>query len=254
MKHPLDGARAKVHRAGEHLNELDAEIQRFIERHPYRFLFERDPNTGDLVCRLRAVSTEEAPPLRWGVLVGDIAHNLRSALDHIACQLAALQRASCEKTQFPLANSPSDFADQTRRRLGGVSTRHRAMIRRIQPYNGRKSGTLLAVLRDMSNADKHRVLTGVIFAMTPSPPRFDPPGAVVQMSVRYPERVRMKDGAEYFRLTRLEVRPNAKVGVYVDPSFNVVFGEPDEYEVSARSLRELRDYVRTLVWRFGREL
>jgi hypothetical protein len=52
-----------------------------------------------------------------GVIAGDAVHNLRSALDHLAWQLALLNTAKPHpRTQFPIARSESEFFDAAQAR------------------------------------------------------------------------------------------------------------------------------------------
>ena len=253
MTHPLDGARAKVRRAGKHLRELDAEVERFVKDHPYRFVPEPDEKTGLWVVRIYADAVDEQPPLRLGVIVGDIAHDLRSALDHVVCELALLNNSTCEETQFPLCFSPKAFGFEEKKRLAGLLPRHRAMIRRLQPYHRRQGGELLAVLRSLSNADKHRVVNPATQAMRYVPPTFEPRSAMLAAEVKYREAVRMEDGAEYLRFTKFVTRPGTEVQVKLDPTYQIIFGEPGKYSISPYSLRQLRDHIRNTVWRFAKE-
>lgn len=128
------------------------------------------------------------------------------------------------------------------------------MIRRVQPYHRRKGGVLLAILRELSNMDKHRVVNPAARAMTFVPPTITPANAVTRFTVEYRDKVRMEHGVEYLRFTEFTLRRGAaEVNVNLNTTFNVVFGEWGKNEISLFSLGELRDYVRTLVGRFAKE-
>src|SRR5688572_1441682 len=81
---PLAGAYIKIERAKEHVQDLETEITAFLGREPYRIVRQDDANTGEQTYR---VLVSEDGPLRWGAIIGDVIHNLRTALDHLACQL-----------------------------------------------------------------------------------------------------------------------------------------------------------------------
>jgi hypothetical protein len=81
------GCWEKYERAWEHLVLL----RREIEQRDFWTAFEpiqrpwSTPNTADaidFVC-----THVDTPPLRWSTIAGDAIHNLRSALDHLVCQL-----------------------------------------------------------------------------------------------------------------------------------------------------------------------
>lgn len=95
------------------------------------------------------------------MLLGDYLHNVRSALDHLVCQLALLDGApGCETTQFPITSSHGNYVSQEPRWLRGVSPGHRADLERLQPYHAgaRMNDHLLMILDEFSNVDKHRVV------------------------------------------------------------------------------------------------
>jgi hypothetical protein len=98
-------------------------------------------------------------PYEVHVLMGDVAHNLRSALNHTATLLleanggVPLERGA--GTQFPIcANEPAVL--EVRAKHGAVSAEALAIIESAQPYKGTWLGRLLAALNYVSNVDKHR--------------------------------------------------------------------------------------------------
>jgi hypothetical protein len=102
--HPLDGCRLKLDRAEEHLQTLKSEILAYLERKPYRMTTGRSPDYTEHSFYLEA--TELVPP-RFSVLFGDVLQNARSALDHIAWQLASLEHVAPRRTTNWVPNCPS---------------------------------------------------------------------------------------------------------------------------------------------------
>jgi hypothetical protein len=98
------------------------------------------------------------------LIAGDCVHNLRSALDHLVYAIAIDQSptgklADERAIAFPIKDASKDF-NSVRRRLKELSLPVQAAIEAVQPYN-RAHATLpplLAVLRDLDDADKHRLL------------------------------------------------------------------------------------------------
>jgi hypothetical protein len=106
------------------------------------------------------------PPSMFGVRVGEIAHNLRSALDYLVYQLARLDSGNfVSGTQFPIEESAKGFRSRSKRCLAGIDRPHIAAIETLQPYN---SGQWARVLRDLSNQDKHRTLHIIGYAASES--------------------------------------------------------------------------------------
>ena len=109
MSASLDGPLAKLDWAEQHLAKLDAEIQAFYagsvdEGQPYEVRSEFRPDTSEYVFWIEVV---REPPAALGLILGDFAHNVRAALDHLVCQLARLDNPSdpCGSTQFPITMS-----------------------------------------------------------------------------------------------------------------------------------------------------
>src|SRR2546427_8843673 len=80
----MDGARAKVQRAKENLNELVAQAREFASFNPYGVVIENNPNTGERIWRARV---SRSIPNTWSILTGDVVHGLRAALDYLAWEL-----------------------------------------------------------------------------------------------------------------------------------------------------------------------
>lgn len=108
-------------------------------------------------------------PRRWGLLLGDIANNFRSALDHIAwCVVergisppATLSRKRQRKIAFPIKRVRTEFNGELSSRLPGASRADIAVVRAHQPYlAGKRAASFhpLSLLADVNNRDKHRTV------------------------------------------------------------------------------------------------
>jgi hypothetical protein len=162
-----EGIACKIQRAEMHHQALDAEVQAFLQADPkpYRIVAEDDPESGDRVYRMEIV--RPPPAIEWGVSAGDVIHNLRSALDHLAYALCLAYSPHVMPpagTEFPI------FADEdlfSRADCGagfykirGMSDGAQEAVRGLQPYqhgDSAKSQSLW-LLQEMSNIDKHRHL------------------------------------------------------------------------------------------------
>jgi hypothetical protein len=131
---PLLGCRWKLQQAWRHLQSIDADVDAF------------------LAC------DDAEPPAYLGVLVGDFPAQspLRSRPSHLAAR--ATKRAEAELSQsVPITNTPEAFVGATDS-LRGVASEHQTLIERFLPSHvdgGNPSQHMLAVLRDLSNIDKH---------------------------------------------------------------------------------------------------
>jgi hypothetical protein len=105
-------------------------------------------------------------PAKWGLLVGDIAFNYRSALDHLAWALVTrgrrppdtLKPREQKRVYFPIMKKRADFDGALSTMLPGVGRLDIAQIRAEQPYHRKRgqSRNNLVILNELNNHDKHR--------------------------------------------------------------------------------------------------
>ena len=124
------------------------------------------------ICVIAQV-TEPFPRL-WGVLLGDVIHNYRSCLDHIAWALYKRGRTPDlpewqeRLIYFPITSKREIFnacLKGERAKLPGVRRADVAKVRRYQPYMAGQSRVhrhVLTILDALANADKHRTVQPVI--------------------------------------------------------------------------------------------
>jgi hypothetical protein len=177
----LDGVRAKLARANELIDGLDQEMTAWGRQEPWSMLgeFSDDRTTCTYTLSVRV----EAPLTRWALLVGDAVHNLRSALDHVVYALAVKDGEKDPpdwetNLQFPIADDDRAFNRHQRRRNRQLRTATNEALRSVQPYNRRESilpsplllprdaPPLLALVRDLDNRDKHRLLAVLLGVAT----------------------------------------------------------------------------------------
>lgn len=163
---PLDGVRAKLSRIEEHLAELQAEIRAYVETEPFRAL---GALAGDrFSVRLQI---ERPPPPRASVIVGDIAHNARSALDHLIWQLVIANGGTPGRAhQWPILDRAPTSASETRRfeaMIEGIGSEAHHRIVYAQAYQRPDSPDqhVLYALRELSNTDKHRLPLAMVAAI-----------------------------------------------------------------------------------------
>ena len=167
----LSGCWTKIYRAREHIDSLDAIVRPVVEGEADQIQVraERDSRTGDYVFRVAAIPEEWR--LRVGVITGDVVHNLRSALDLLYWQLyceyirVPSTKGEAKRVQFPIEDR-SERLRNKRKSLRKIPPSYWAIIDAVQPYKRRNPYRLLATLRDLSDRDKHQVLTPVFTRTT----------------------------------------------------------------------------------------
>ena len=204
------------------------------------------------------------PPLRWGVILGDVVHNLRSALDHMIWQVTLLDGGTPDDaTQYPIASkSESQFESMMAdRRIPGLSEKHRAMVKKTQPYHrgNRAENHSLSVLATPSNTDKHRALNASYsFMETDARETLDklvrtddnPDSPVVGFFMAR-RGTRMKHGTPWFRILwdRAEDPPRS-VEMGGDLRTGIGFGE---IGLDASDFRKIAEDVLTIIEAFMRD-
>jgi hypothetical protein len=165
--HPLlESAYAKLARASEHLHELKTKCAEYTLGEPrgvaadYEANIREEGNRPGVAVR---VQLDTSPPPAIALIAGDAVQNARNALDHVAHAIVLRNRSVPDTaTQFPILDDRLGLN-------GGIkdvtlnpraSQLANSIIERLQPYHRLDDPTKhpLAVLRDLSNIDKHRHL------------------------------------------------------------------------------------------------
>ncbi|MFZ1085961.1 MAG: hypothetical protein WAN35_13430 [Terracidiphilus sp.] len=158
----------KVDRANKHLVDLQlASANFFHPPNPYETISEDNAQTGERTFYLRI---HKEIPSEFPALIGDIAHNLRSALDHLAWHLVQISpvvpKAKDGSIYFPIFEDASEYRNGKMRKIQGMSDAAIQTIDDIKPY-GRldKSNPTAGIgnlalywLNALDIQDKHRLL------------------------------------------------------------------------------------------------
>lgn len=230
----LDGVWAKLDRGEEHLKTLASEIDAFINRDPQPFGFSipyLNPETGwHTVYGI----VEDTPPERLGVILGDVLHNIRSALDHLVWQLVLLNggepKGGARGNAFPIALTEDQWKTAQGQHLAGVAEAHREIIEKTQPYKrgDKASTTYFGWLKFLSDTDKHQVVHPMLAIMHDDPIETVSfrvtrgPGHVVREQF---QQVLFSQGAELLRCRVEPLTPEAEVEMVGDVPLRVAFSD-----------------------------
>jgi hypothetical protein len=236
VTHPLAGIDEKLRRAGEHLKTLQDEARSLLQRN--------SPTIGaEHADEQRAwfVVVESCPdvPPRFGVVLGEAIHNMRSALDHLIWQIVvACGNTPSQWNQFPIFDSPARFQKRVVRRrergepsmLLGVDDRTFDAIEQLQPYHVSSDRHVhaLAVLRDLSNTDKHRLVHTSLYSLTEDTPQIEGTGFDAIEIHWGPTAIREGAKLARFRLvSTTEETREAEVEMHGSLTCEIRFGEID---------------------------
>jgi hypothetical protein len=152
----LQGIRAKIERAKEHVRDFESRLRTFMQTDPYGIRVEDDPKTGDKIQR---VEIRSQTPADLPLVAGEVIYHLRSTLDHLVWQLVEANGGTPGKeTGFPIFDAASKYKTDSARKVKGMSPVAVTVLDLIQPYKGGNDS--LWKLHELNNFDKHRLSLG----------------------------------------------------------------------------------------------
>jgi len=168
----FEGARTKIDRAREQTQTLQAEFQTFIDSKPYAV-----PQILDEKTRRKTATYKitESFPLRWSAMIGEILHDLRSALDNTIYEMTCIEQGGpLKQTEFPVFDDESEYDRMTKKgdpapgsgvfKIRGINNRAKALFRLLQPFEFKKTYPspndqhILGLLHELNIVDKHRTI------------------------------------------------------------------------------------------------
>ena len=166
MASSLGSIDRKTEWAAHHIGQLDVQLQQFMRMEPYEI--ETRPRPGaegwtDYVLRNPKPIPEQVP-----LRIGDIVHNIRTALDHLACFAVEANGGPVGgSTAFPIVRSddvpnPADYIATCGQKLRGASTPVIDLAKNLEPWVGGADQSL-HIVHVLDINDKHRELLVALF-------------------------------------------------------------------------------------------
>jgi hypothetical protein len=236
----IDAVGLRLDRAHEHLAEIEFIVQNYRDSSPYTVAETFERKSQEFLYTLRCIRD---PGDQIAVIVGDVMHNVRSALNYCMAGLVSPQ-ARRSKTQFPIFTGVDPFKrvrpggkylerEPGRRNLWkswmkGVDPEAVALIEGFQPYKTAwvDAPTYLGWLNAANNSDKHsklNVLTSGVRNLTHAVVGLPSPRAVPR-----PDDVMFLDGTEIYRSKTkavVEIRCIPEVAIKTGQSHLLAVGE-----------------------------
>lgn len=154
----MDSPSLKIARAEKHLAELGTLLKR---TKPFTYCLETNWKTGQRATYARK---NEQVCNDAAILIGDVIHNLRCALDHVYWDCTnrfAKSDGERRNIQFPVCNDEAGFKGSVLTGLPKrVSPEFVEALEKLKPY--RKAGNArLCAIHDLDVMDKHKLLIPV---------------------------------------------------------------------------------------------
>jgi hypothetical protein len=233
----------KLGRADTHLQTLDKQIATFLKRQTDLVASDYEPQAGEKIWWID--KEPDTIPHWWGLLAGEVLYHLKSALDHMAYDLARAEAG--EKTEFPICKDTpvwegilKTYQKGRPGKLHGMRPEAVAIIKDLQPCfrpKGPPDHDPLWYLYDLNRIDKHRYVN--LVAASAAGSTLHRPGVPHDFTWFY-----MGPIEEGTVLCRVKVPPDREMNVQFYPTFDVDFAEP-------RPGRFYKDYtlpVRYTLW------
>ena len=226
----VTGARAKIDRAQSHLADLQQQVTDWLSTAPEP-QFTQEVLDGGYTHVVRLVQAPKTP-VYWSLIVGDVLHNLRSALDLLAWQaVIAGGGTPGNKTAFPIySHNIKQAGDKgVSLALKGAPYDLLEAIRRFQPYNRCPNrdalrGDALWLLHRLNIEDKHHLL--LVCPMVIKDISHNVPVEAVGCTVTVSLQPAL-DGSEVLRYTHLPT-PLDQVAIDTIGQFDVWVGETED--------------------------
>jgi hypothetical protein len=155
----------KVARARHHISEAGSDAASFLSRRPYKVIVEALPDAAAIEFRVWRVRVREQMPDHLPSVIGDAIHNLRSALDLMACDVVSHNGGNPTGVYFPFAPRAAELEKAIKEKnLRRASPEAVALLRTLKPYRGGNDD--LRALHDLDIHDKHKGPIAIISAVT----------------------------------------------------------------------------------------
>jgi hypothetical protein len=150
--------RIKIERANQHLDNLERLVESCRGKEFTASIGQDDPQTKKIIGYRD--ETHPVYPFELLSAAGDVVHCLRSALDHLAFQLAAVGSGKVPSrcVTFPIAKDRDTYEREKARKVEGIRPEAIKEIDRLEPYKGgtKEFSDTLWRIHELDIIDKHR--------------------------------------------------------------------------------------------------
>jgi hypothetical protein len=165
----LSGVLLKLAWAEKHIETFRQTIEAYEARDPRPLdvrIEGQQLDDGSEEYELYAIVREQ-PPQELALIVGDVVHNVRSALDHLVYALSSPEAQESRDTQFPIFTERGAFERRGVSMIESITGPERTLIENVQPFahSVEPDNDPLEILRRLSNMDKHRLPVPTVTAL-----------------------------------------------------------------------------------------
>jgi hypothetical protein len=146
----------KLKRAEHHINDLSRRMDAFLAERPFKLMLHGRPTAKQVALRSK---TEKSIPPEFSLIIGDIAHNLRSALDVTLYPMAKDRAKKPDRIQFPFPKDATPEAFRNAAKEGQVKFAGEKVLEQVRQLKTYPTGNaVLYGIHALNICDKHRLL------------------------------------------------------------------------------------------------
>ena len=245
MWEALEACRIKAIAGAEHMDRFCESIDGFLEEERRIAVLQGETNSQRTKYLFRVERMAPVPTREWAVMVGDAVHCLRSALDQLAYTFAT---DPSRLTAFPICLTEKEWVTQAPAQYWSIMGGLVKLFDRVQPYHREQPDTHpLAILRAVSNLDKHRTIPTIALVADESEAT-----VVTTDGIESWNAITFKRGAAFKKgavVAESKIVPESavvqpKMDVEFKAAFDIVFGDiPAAPSIRGRSVTEVINEV-----------
>jgi hypothetical protein len=234
------GAKLKIGRAKQHIDELWHSVEKFMEDRPFRIVIKHRPKANEYLI---VTKRYRRFPDTWSLMIGDAVHNLWSALDLAIYSMAQDRARDRHALMFPFVREEKELARKIQStQVNFAGTKVVEYIHALKPY--RDGHPILSGIFRLDARDKHRLLIlgaqildfneASLRAIIPGNPvvRFPIPMGILRFPHPDEDEVQLFKGtADYSAIERFRGRmADLEEEPYIQLPYRIAFGEGQPFE------------------------
>lgn len=157
----FEAPRLKIARARRHIVELEQATRDYLDSKPVVIVVERWSQPFFVPTSAWTARIKRDVPPDLSAILGDIVHNLRTALDLLANDLVRKAERNPTAVYFPFSHTKEELTEQIKKKhFDRAGERAVEFLKFVEPYRGGNVG--LRAIHDMDVADKHQALIPIL--------------------------------------------------------------------------------------------
>jgi hypothetical protein len=170
-RNPFANSRLRLEWAKEDLADFEWSAESYLNRKPYRFAIDPDP---DGIHERHKLKLSEPLPSALTKHTVHALEDLRSALDLATFAVALLADAPLDNVHFPFSGTGADMKSRLNSACKDFPEEIKGLFASYQPHSG--GSELLYAIKELGNASKYQLIVPVAHGIGTTMPYFETTG------------------------------------------------------------------------------